>query len=230
MTRGETYLDSASPSTPAPSLCLGAIVLVGTVAVLIAPHLGVPMLLYPWLGLGLCAAMLRVQRLRFADTGFHWRGFRALPLLIGAALGLAYAAINFQLIGPLLAHVLGERPDLSDFAFVRARLSGYALALVLAWVIGGFYEELVFRGFLHTMLMRYLPRVRMRPVWTVVLTAVVFAAYHLQLGAFGVVNALVFAFFAAAVRQRWPKNLWVVISFHACADMTAFTLMRWGYL
>lgn len=205
-------------------------VLVGTAAVLIVPHLGVPMFLYPWLGLGLCAAMLRLQRLRFADTGFRWQGFRAVPLLIGAVLGLAYAAINVQLIGPLLAHVLGERPDLSDFAFVRAHLSGYVLALVLAWVIGGFYEELVFRGFLHTMLMRHLPRVPTRPAWAVALTALVFAVYHLQLGAFGVANALVFALFAAAVRQRWSRNLWVVISFHACADMTAFTLMRWGYL
>ena len=205
-------------------------VLVGTAAVLVAPHLGVPMFLYPWLGLGLCAAMLRMQRLRFADTGFSWRCFRAVPLLIGAVLGLAYAAINVQLIGPLLAHVLGERLDLSDFAFVRAHLSGFVLALVLAWVIGGFYEELVFRGFLHTMLMLHLPRVPTRSAWAVALTALVFAAYHLQFGPFGVANALVFTLFAAAVRQRWQRNLWVVISFHACVDMTTFTLMRWGYL
>jgi uncharacterized protein len=32
------------------------------------------------------------------------------------------------------------------------------------------------------------------------------------------------------VRSRWPANLWYVISFHACADMSAFTLLRLGYL
>lgn len=207
-----------------------ALILFGTVLVLIAPHLGVPMFLYPALGLGLCAAMLRLQGLRFADLGFCWRAFGMAPLLIGAALGLVYAAINFHAIGPLLARLLGERPDLADFAFVRTHLSGYLLALVLAWVIGGLYEELVFRGFLHTMLMRQLPAARLRVAMAVALTALAFAAYHLQLGAFGVANALVFALFAAAVRQRWPGNLWVVISFHACADMGAFTLMRWGYL
>lgn len=219
-----------SASVPVPSPRRRVAILVGTLLVLIAPHLGVPMFLYPWLGLGLCTAMLRLQGLRFADLGFRWRALGVAPLLIGAALGLAYVAVNFHAIGPLLVRLLRERPDLGDFAFVRTHLSGYLLALVLAWAIGGFYEELVFRGFLHAMLMRHLPMMRARGALAVTLTALAFAAYHLQLGAFGMANALVFALFAAAVRQRWPGNLWVVISFHACADMGAFTLMRWGYL
>jgi membrane protease YdiL (CAAX protease family) len=206
------------------------LVALGTLAVLVAPHVGVPMVLYPWFGLGLCTVMLRGQGLRWADTGFCWRGLGASVVLVGGSLGVLYAAANFMVIGPTLALLLGERPDLSDFAFVRAHFSGYLIALVLAWVIGGFYEELVFRGFLHASLMRGLPGGRVRPVLAMVLTALAFAAYHAQLGAFGVANALVFALFAAAVRSRWPANLWYVISFHACADMSAFTLIRLGYL
>lgn len=57
-----------------------------------------------------------------------------------------------------------------------------------------------------------------------------FAVYHLQLGTFGVANALVFALIAAALRQRWPKNPWYLISFHPRADTSAFTLIRLGYL
>jgi len=206
------------------------LVALGTLAVLVAPHVGVPMVLYPWSGLGLCTVMLRGQGLRWADIGFRWRGLGASVVLVGGSLGVLYAAANFMVIGPTLALLLGERPDLSDFAFVRAHFSGYLIALVLAWVIGGFYEELVFRGFLHASLMRGLPGGRVRPVLAMVLTALAFAAYHAQLGAFGVANALVFALFAAAVRSRWPANLWYVISFHACADMSAFTLIRLGYL
>jgi membrane protease YdiL (CAAX protease family) len=202
----------------------------GTACVLLAPHLGVPMWLYPLLGTALCAFMLRRQGLGFADVGFRWRELGVRPLLVGGGLGLAYAAINYLLIGPLLARLLGELPDLSDFDFVRTSLGGYLFALVLAWVIGGIYEELVFRGFLQGMLERHLPAWRARPAVALTITVLAFAAYHVQLGAFGVANALGFALFVAAIRQRWPANLWYAIGFHACADSAAFTLMRLGYL
>jgi len=206
------------------------LIALGTACVLAAPHLGVPMLLYPALGLGLCTAMLRYRQLRWADVGFGWRGFGVIPLIVGGALGVAYAVVNYSVIGPALALALGELPDLSDFAFVRDHLSGYVIALALAWLIGGFYEELVFRGFLYDALLRHLPGSRWRTLLAFALTALVFAAYHWQLGRFGVANALVFALFAGAMRCRWPANLWYAISFHAWADMSAFTLMHFHYL
>ncbi|UGB45129.1 CPBP family intramembrane metalloprotease [Frateuria edaphi] len=212
------------------SLSKTSLVVLGTLGVLVAPHLGVPMVLYPLFGLGLCTVMLHGQGLRWADTGFRWRGLGVRALLVGGCLGVLYAAVNVSVIGPMLALLLGERPDLSDFAFVREHFSGYLIALALAWVIGGFYEELVFRGFLHGSLMRWLPAGRVRSGLALTLTVLAFAAYHAQLGAFGVANALVFALFAGGVRSRWPANLWYVISFHACADMSAFTLLRLGYL
>lgn len=219
---------STSPHPPSRrQTCLVAL---GTVCVLVAPHLGVPVFLYPVVGLALCTAMLRYQGLDWAAVGFRWRALGPGPLLTGAILAAAYVAVNFHVIGPLLADLLHERPDLSDFAFVRAHLSGYLIALALAWVVGGFYEELVFRGFLQHALSRHLPASRLRPFIATVVTVLVFAVYHCQLGAFGMANALVFAVFAAAIRSRWPANLGYAIAFHACADMGAFTLMRLGYL
>ena len=174
--------------------------------------------------------MLRYGKASWADVGFRWRALGIMPLIVGGVLGVVYASINYSVIGPVLALLLDERPDLSDFAFVREHLSGYVIALIMAWLIGGFYEELIFRGFLRDAFMRHLRVSRLRPQLAFVLTALIFAAYHWQLGRFGIANALVFALFAAAVRSRWRENLWYVISFHACADMSAFTLMRLGYL
>lgn len=106
-----------------------SVLILGTACVLLAPHFGVPMFLYPLLGLGLCAVMLRWQGLGFEDVGFRWSGLRPGPLLLGGALGLAYAAANYGVIGPVLADLLGKRPDLSAFDFVRGPLGGYLLAL-----------------------------------------------------------------------------------------------------
>ncbi|MGN2254150.1 CPBP family intramembrane glutamic endopeptidase [Frateuria sp. GZRe12] len=217
-------------SSPGRAPGRASLIALGTLVVLVAPHLGVPMMLYPLVGLGLCTVMLRGLGLRWVDTGFRWRGLRIGALLVGGSLGMLYAAANVVMIGPVLAALLGERPDFSDFAFVRTHVSGYLIALAMAWMIGGFYEELEFRGFLHVVLMRHLPAGRAQPGLALLLTVLAFAAYHAQLGAFGVANALVFALFAAAVRSWRPANLWYVISFHACADMSAFTLIRLGYL
>lgn len=202
----------------------------GFLCVLLAPHVGVPMVLYPVLGLALVAALLRYQGLGFSDIDFRWRAMKVWPLLIGGLLGILYATINYLAIGPLIAYILNEGPDLTAFNFVRTSLSGFVIALVLALVIGGVYEELLFRGFLRDFLVRHLPAWRMRPLVVAVLVALIFAAYHWQLGSFGVANAFVFAAFAAVMRQAWPTNLWYVISFHALADMSAFTLMRMGLL
>lgn len=188
------------------------------------------MLLYPWLGLGLCWALLRWLLLDFGTLGFRWRARKALPLLLGGLLGVAYAALNDRMIGPVLAQVLGTYPDFSDFDFVRHSLAGYLLAVALAWIIGGFYEELVFRGFLQAMLLRYLPAGAVGSQLAFAITALAFAAYHVQLGAFGMATALIFALIAGALRQRWPDNLWYLISVHACADTAAFTLIHLGYL
>lgn len=208
----------------------GVWIALGITGVLIAPHLGVPTLVYPLFGFALCTAMLAMQRRRWSDVGFRWRGCRPTPLLVGGTLGVFYALANDVVIGPLLFRLIGTYPDFSDFDFVRAHVSGYLIALALSWIVGGLYEELVFRGFLYDALLRYLPVRHARTPIAVTATAVAFAAYHWQLGAFGIANAFVFAWFVAAVRYRWPDNLWYAISFHACADMTAFTLMRLGYL
>ncbi len=59
--------------------------------------------------LGLCAVVRRLPGLRFAEMGLRWRAFGMAPLLIGAVLGLADAAINPHALGPRLARRLGER-------------------------------------------------------------------------------------------------------------------------
>lgn len=89
--------------------------------------------------------------------GFRWRACTPAALAGAGLLGVAYAALNYSIIGPLLARLLGERPDLSGFAVVRQSLGGYPIAVALECIIGGFYEEPVFRGFIQTTLLRRLP-------------------------------------------------------------------------
>ena len=208
-----------------------ALVAAGIATLLVFPQLGwLPMHAYPLVGAALCAGVLALERRRFVDVGLDPQALGWRPLLAGTGLGLAFAAFNFLAIGPLLAAILGERPDLSAFAFVRTDGSGYVRMLVLSWLVGGLYEEVVFRGVIFSVLSSRFGTRRGAFALAALTTSALFAAYHVQLGAFGVANAFVVALALSAVQARWPRNLWPLIAFHATCDCVAFTLIRYGWL
>jgi uncharacterized protein len=208
----------------------GALALAGVTLLVAFPHFGLlPIYAYPLPGMLLCWALLRWDRRTFADIGFRWRALGWRPLLVGGALGLGFALLNYLAIGPMLAWLLGTTPDLSEFGFVRDSWHGYLLMLALCWLVGGLYEEIVFRGVVFSVLHDRLPPSHRRLV-AALLTSIVFAIYHLQLGAFGIANAFVTALALSLLQARHPRDLWYVIAFHATSDMFALTLIRHGYL
>jgi CAAX protease family protein len=207
------------------------VTLAGVALLVVFPHLGLLQIYaYPWPGLLLCWALLRWDHKTFADIGFRWRAIGWRPLLVGGGMGLAFALFNYLVIGPAVARVLGTMPDVSQFTFVRGPWAGYLLMLALSWLVGGLYEEIVFRGVVFSTLHDCLSYSRFRFALAALFTSVVFAAYHVQLGTFGVVNAFVTALALSALQARHRQNLWYVICFHAASDMFALTLIRYGYL
>ena len=206
------------------------LVALGVATLLVFPQFGwLPMHVYPLVGLALCAGVLAVERRRFADVGLdpHALGWR--PLLAGAGLALVFMVLDYAAIGPLLARWFGM-PDLSAYHFVRRDFAGYLRMLALSWLVGGLYEELVFRGVLFSVLRSRLGDTRRAFAVSALATSALFAAYHVQLGAYGVAHAFVVALALSAVQARWPRNLWPLVAFHATCDCVAFTLIRHGWL
>src|SRR5256885_4684247 len=116
------------------------------------PHFGlipvpfgysIPVIIIIWL-------TLKRTNENFASLGFNVKKFELKAVWVGAiAAILLFAFLNYALF-PLLNSFFKFSSNLDDFKFVRHHLGNFLFILLMGWVIGGWYEELVFHGYIFT--------------------------------------------------------------------------------
>src|SRR6478672_9757712 len=124
----------------------------------LVPHFGLmPIDIYPVVLLFICWVYLKLFHESFDDIGFRFSDFSLKTLLIGCLMGTAYFFFTYFLLGPLLQKLLHlPNADVKDFEYVKNNLVGYLLILLIAWVLGIPYEEIIFRGFMFTRIRKML--------------------------------------------------------------------------
>jgi len=78
--------------------------------------------------------------------------------------------------------------DLSDFEGMRGNFITYIIMLLIGWVVGGFIEEITFRGYLITRLKKLLGNSPLVLFFILVLTSAAFGISHLYQGLNGVLS------------------------------------------
>jgi membrane protease YdiL (CAAX protease family) len=94
--------------------------------------------------------------------------------------------------------------------------------------VGGFYEELVFHGFIFTRLEKIIPG-KYGLVMSFIGANLIFALYHFQLGPAGILNALIAGCAYHALMLRFNRNLWYSFFFHGFFDAIGLTYIYLGY-
>jgi membrane protease YdiL (CAAX protease family) len=155
--------------------------------VFIFPHLGVapdftyavPVLLFIWL-------YLKRSKENFADIGFSFKRFEKKAIWVGTLTGIIlFCFLNYAFF-PLLNKILHlPAAELSSFSAIRHNIPMYIFVLVMGWIIGGIYEEIVFHGFIFTRIEKMFGG-KYATAISVLITGVIFGLYHIQLGAAGV--------------------------------------------
>src|SRR4051812_36669080 len=136
------------------AIVIAAIVLAWAITRLVLyPTLGIPdyfpAILRPILGFLTATALLAWRGERWSALGL------AKPANWGLAFGGACAlyAVNWALSTwavPLIAQIVQPQAQPSFLAYVRGNLGGFLLWAAIGWIVGGFMEEALFRGFLLT--------------------------------------------------------------------------------
>ncbi len=199
--------------------------------VVIIPHSGIipipfayciPVLLIVWF-------FLKLHKENFASIGFSFGRFQLKAVLVGTLTALVlYSFLNWGFF-PLLKTIVELPPsELGDFARIRGNTGFYIFLLAMGWIVGGFYEELVFHGFIFTRLERLITGKYAMPV-AFLLSNLVFAMYHLQLGIAGVINAFIAGSVYHALMIYYNRNMWYAIICHAVFDTIALTFLYAGY-
>lgn len=198
--------------------------------VFIIPHSGIiplpfayciPVLLFVWL-------FLKRSKENFASIGFSVKRFEIKAVIVGTiAAVLLFGFINYAFFPVLEKIIKLPAADLGGFNKVRYNTPFYIFILAMGWIVGGFYEEIVFHGFIFTRLQKIIPgkRAVIISFWV---SNIIFALYHLQLGAEGVINAFIAGSTYHALMLYYKRNMWYAIFCHAAFDTIAITYIYLG--
>ena len=199
--------------------------------VVILPHTGIipnfgysiPILLFIWL-------YLKYFGEKFSDIGFSFKRFKPKSILVGSlAAGLIFCFMQFIFFPVLEYFVVFEDTDVELYNFIRENKWNYVFILVMGWVVGGFYEEIVFHGFIFSRLEKTITG-KYSVLFSFLGTSIIFGAYHIQLGPAGVINAFLAGAAYQALALYFKRNLWYSIICHGVYDTIVITLIYMNYL
>lgn len=146
------------------------------------------------------------------------------PLIfIGVTIGTLAAVILIpSLVNGILAQLITAPPtDYSFFDYIQSNVPALILWIILSWVIGGFSEELIFRGYLTNRLKALLGPGKMNIVLTVLLQAIIFGLFHTYQGIGGMISTGIVGLVLGIIYVN-HRNLWPLIIAHGLLDTLGF--------
>jgi membrane protease YdiL (CAAX protease family) len=109
-------------------------------------------------------------------------------------------------------------------AYIRGNTPAFLLWLTIGWVVGGFIEECLFRGYITDRVATLLGNGAFAIAVAVVAQALLFGSMHLYQGAFGALSATMFALVNGVFYVLAGRNLWPLIVVHGLWN----TVGIWG--
>ncbi|MCR9262978.1 MAG: CPBP family intramembrane metalloprotease [Flavobacteriaceae bacterium] len=205
------------------------VIAIGTIIVLphaeLIPFFGycIPILLITWFA-------LKYSKENFSDIGFSFKQFNPKSILIGglvAALTLAFMQLVFHPVLEFFVNLEYKDVGLSDT--IQGGKLQFLLMIIMGWLIGGFYEEIVFHGFIFTRLEKMI-KGKFAAYISFVITSFAFGIYHIQLGALGLINALLVGAVYLTLFLYFKRNLWYSIMCHGFYNTMVMTLIYFDYI
>lgn len=181
--------------------------------------------IYILLVLGIVLISRRERKERWTDYGF--KAVEMPKVLLAAAIGLGYAAFSNYVQEPLVAKLTGESPDISTFDSVTGNLWAFLGLLAIGWIIGGLFEEFLFRGYLLTRVNQVFNSETLGKWAGIMLTSVSFSIAHTYQGIGGIINTFIFSVILGLLFYVFKRNTWYVILVHGFFD--TFGIL-WIYL
>lgn len=170
-------------------------------------------LLYAWLqgGIG-------------KNLGFRKPASFGRLLLYSFGLAIAFIIALYP-VAPLVEYLTGVPHDASAFDVLRGNLPNYLIMLAMGWIIGGFFEEILFRAFMMKTIMRLLGNGLPGTIIATVIPAAFFGYLHGYQGLTGQILTGTIGFGLALLYLRNGHNTWQNILIHGIIDTILFTLI-----
>lgn len=170
--------------------------------------------------------ILRKEGKTFRDIGLFKNGITIKAATIGIVSALIWVGFMQLLYIPVIKSLFVV-PDYIEYNFIRDSISKLIMTIIAAWLIGGFYEEVVFRGYIQNVLEKKLLKNSVI-LLSIIITNVLFGIYHWQQGVFGIIAAILGGVFWSILYKKFNGNLWIPILSHAIFDTITLLLIYTG--
>ncbi len=104
-------------------------------------------------------------------------------------------------------------PSYTEYDFIKGKLLNLVMTILAAWIIGGFYEEIVFRGFIQTKIQESIKSYKYSFWKAGLLTSLLFGLYHWQQGIFVMFPAFLGGLFCGVFYFGNIKAICGILSF-----------------
>jgi len=200
---------------------IGVISAVLLVAIAALPNLGV---ILGWTFV-VAAMLLCVRSGSLGELGFRRPESWSRTILVGVAVGVSTQLAFTIVIDPLLERLAGRPIDISMLDGMRGNLAAFAFMLAVGWVVGGFLEEMLFRGYLLRRLTRVLGDGPVAVAVAVVLPAISFGMAHSYQGVPGMLSTGLIGLLFGVLFVWARYNLWLPIIVHGVIDTVGLTFI-----
>jgi hypothetical protein len=166
---------------------------------------------------------------------YHWKWskFGINPLkwrpTILSALGytLAIFILMDVIIQPIVEYFYGFT-DLSSLEGIRGNMINYLIFIGFMWVVAGFGEEFLYRGFFMKHLAEVLGNKDRAWLISAIIISSIFGMAHLYQGVSGIITTGMVGFFLSMVFYWNRENLVLPMLVHGFYDMIGITLIFFG--
>lgn len=195
--------------------------------VVLFPHfVPLPFYSYAIVCLALVVFILRKENKTLRDIGLKPKGISIKTFVIGILSALLWVAFMKWIYLPIISFFFTV-PDYTEYNFIQNHLSNLIITTIAAWIIGGFYEEIIFRGFIQKTIQNWFKNNHSFLI-AGILTSFIFGLYHYQQGYLGIISATLGGLFWTYLFNRFGLNLWYTIISHAIFDTITLTLIYLG--
>ena len=168
--------------------------------------------------LGIMAISLLIRKEKIQTLGFkksnNWLKMMTTILI----LVIIWTLLQLSLFMPVLNHLTGTTQDLSAFENLKGNLTALLFFLVLTWTLAAFGEEIVYRGYLQTIIGGLFEDTRIAIIFAVGISSVLFGLAHTEQGTIGVVITFMDAIFFSLIKLYYDNNLWAAIIAHGTSN------------
>ncbi|UCE25761.1 MAG: CPBP family intramembrane metalloprotease [Candidatus Zixiibacteriota bacterium] len=159
----------------------------------------------------------------FGMTGPNWP--KTVYVAFLSAIGIFI--VNDFLVQPLIEFYF-DKIDLSEFSQLEGSLPNYVLFILLGWILGGFCEEIIYRGYVLKRLAVIFGNTNKAWLLSAIIASIVFGFAHGYQGPSGIIATGMIALLFGIIFIFNKNNLMVLVLTHGIYNTIAITLIYLG--